>query len=108
MMDSTALPELVLVPGAWHSPECFNKIINLLEQSHLKCSTVTLPSTLDNPDATFKDDIDAAQQIIRSITDRGQNVTVIAHLYGGMVGNSALKGLTTSSVDGIAKSLVWS
>jgi pimeloyl-ACP methyl ester carboxylesterase len=89
------LPTLVFVPGAWHKPTCYGKIIKLLQEQHsLKCIPVTLPSTTGNPAATFKDDLDAAREAISSETSHGRDVVVIAHSYGGMVGNSAVKGFT--------------
>ncbi|RHZ62523.1 hypothetical protein CDV55_106654 [Aspergillus turcosus] len=87
------LPTLVFIPGAWHKPTCYDKVTKLLcEQHGLKCVSITLPSTAGNPAATFKDDIDAAREAISSETTRGRNVVVLAHSYGGMVGNSAIKG----------------
>jgi pimeloyl-ACP methyl ester carboxylesterase len=89
----SALPTLVFVPGAWHKPTCYDKIIKPLEEQHkLKCIRVTLPSTSGDPEATFKNDIDAAQDAISSETTQGRNVVVIAHSYGGMVGGSSIKG----------------
>ncbi|KFY34406.1 hypothetical protein V494_06801 [Pseudogymnoascus sp. VKM F-4513 (FW-928)] len=87
------LPTLVFVPGSWHKPTCYDKIIKQLEEQYkLKCVRVTLPSTSGNPEATFKNDLDAAQDAISSETTQGRNVVVIAHSYGGLVGNSAIKG----------------
>lgn len=89
----SALPTLVFVPGSWHKPTCYDKIIKPLEEQHkLKCIRVTLPSTSGNPEATFKNDIDAAQDAISSETSQGRNVVVIAHSYGGLVGSSSIKG----------------
>lgn len=85
-------PTLVFIPGSWHKPTCYNKIIQPLQQHNLRCVTVPLPSTANNPAATFKDDLDAAQHAIRNETTHGRNVVVIAHSYGGLVGNSAIKG----------------
>lgn len=88
-------PTLVFVPGAWHKSTCYDKIIKPLQDQHnIKCVSVTLPSTTDNPNATFKDDVDAARNAILSETAEGRDAIVIAHSYGGMVGNSAIKGLT--------------
>lgn len=53
-----------------------------------------LPSTANDPEATFKDDLDAARNVISAELSNGRNVVVIAHSYGGMVGNSAIKGFT--------------
>lgn len=91
MSDSP--PTLVLVPGAWHKPACFDKMTNILQDSYkLRCVSITLPSTTGNPAATFKDDIDVAREAISKETSQGRNVVVIAHSYGGMVGNSAIRG----------------
>jgi pimeloyl-ACP methyl ester carboxylesterase len=89
------LPTLVFVPGSWHKSTCYKKITKLLQEKHkLKCISITLPSTTGNPDATFKDDIDVAREAISSKTSSGHDVVVIAHSYGGMVGNSAIKDFT--------------
>lgn len=88
-------PTLIFVPGAWHKPSCYNKIIHLLQSKHaIKCIGVTLPSTQNDPEATSKDDIDAARAAIVAETSLRRDVIVIVHSYGGMVGNSAIKGLT--------------
>ncbi|KAF7181447.1 hypothetical protein CNMCM7691_000665 [Aspergillus felis] len=86
-------PTLIFVPGSWHRPTCYNPIIKLLEPK-LRCIAVSLPSTAYDPEATFKDDLDAAQDAIFAETGNGRNVVVIAHSYGGIVGNSAIKGFT--------------
>jgi pimeloyl-ACP methyl ester carboxylesterase len=86
------LPVLVFIPGSWHKPTCYNKITKILQDRHkLKCVLVTLPSTTGNPAATFKDDVDAAREAISNEFKHEHNVVVIAHSYGGMVGNSAIK-----------------
>ncbi|KAF4969347.1 hypothetical protein FSARC_3422 [Fusarium sarcochroum] len=85
----------VFIPGSWHKPSCYDKIIEPLQvRHHLRCVPVTLPSTMDDPMATFKDDIDATRYAIINEMDKGSDVIVVAHSYGGMVGNSAVKGLT--------------
>lgn len=91
------LPSLVLVPGAWHKPSCYDKIVSLLQKNHdLKCISISLPSANDDPSATFKDDLDTARQAISSETSQGRDVVLIAHSYGGMVANSAIKGFARS------------
>jgi pimeloyl-ACP methyl ester carboxylesterase len=89
------LPTLVFVPGSWHKPICYDKITKLLQEKYkLKCISITLPSTTGNPAASFKDDVDVAREAISNEISYGHNVVVIAHSYGGMVGNSAIKGFT--------------
>lgn len=89
------LPTLVFIPGSWHKPTCYTKITKILQERHgLKCISITLPSTTGNPNATFKDDLDAAREAISNEINHGNNVVVVAHSYGGMVGNSAVKDFT--------------
>ncbi|PYH41104.1 alpha/beta hydrolase [Aspergillus saccharolyticus JOP 1030-1] len=91
----TKLPTLIFIPGSWHQPSCYGSVIKLLQTQHkLHCVAITLPSTTGSRDATFKDDLDAARDAIAHETSHGRNVIVIAHSYGGMVGNSAIKGFT--------------
>lgn len=86
-------PTLVFVHGSWHQPSCYSKITKILQERHgLKCVSPALPSTTDNPDATFKDDIDVVREAISREVNAGTDLVVIAHSYGGMVGNSAIKG----------------
>lgn len=90
-------PTLLFVPGAWHLPTCYDKIIAILEKRHgFECDSITLPSTTGSPEATFKDDLDTARNAITKHISRGQDVVVIAHSYGGMVANSAIKDFTYS------------
>lgn len=94
----SGLPTLVFVPGSWHRPICYDPVIKLL-QPKLNCIAVTLPSTSGNPAATFKDDLDAVQFAISNETAAGRDVVVVAHSYGGLVGNSAVKGFTRDAKD---------
>lgn len=103
------LPTLVFIPGAWHKPTCYTKITKILQERHkLKCVLVTLPSTAGNPAATFKDDLDAAREKISSETTDGHDVVVIAHSYGGMVANSAIKDFTPQQNTAESSSLLLS
>lgn len=91
-------PVLVFVPGAWHKPSCYDKIIDILKLK-FTCIAVTLQSTSGDPKATFEDDIRAARTIIDKEVNQGNNVVVIAHSYGGMVGNSSIKGYAKSGTN---------
>ena len=88
-------PTLVLIPSAWHKPQCYQKLTKSFQDEHgFKCILIDLPSTNGDPNATFKDDIDAARDAIIAETTAGRNVIVISHSYGGMIGSSSIKGLT--------------
>ena len=92
-----AAPSLIFIHGSWHRPNCYDRIIEPLRNKYnLKCIAIALPSTQDNPQATYKDDIDAARAAITSEVTQGRDVIIIAHSYGGMVGSSCIKGFTKS------------
>ena len=91
-------PVLVFVPGAWHKPACYEKLIQVLKSNHnVACVSITLLSTLGDRNATFEDDLQAARRIITNEIEQINDVVVVAHSYGGMVANSAIKGLTKAS-----------
>lgn len=88
-------PSIVFVPGAWHGPETWGKLMSILEAKYqFKCTAVTLPSTTSDPAATLKDDIDATREAIVGETSQGHDVVVAMHSYGGIPGQSGIKGLT--------------
>jgi pimeloyl-ACP methyl ester carboxylesterase len=92
------LPTLVFIPGSWHAPTCYDLVIKLLQEKHgLKCTAVTLPTTIGDPAKSFIDDVDAARKAVSDETSHGRDVVVIAHSYGGMVGNSVIKGFARKS-----------
>jgi pimeloyl-ACP methyl ester carboxylesterase len=87
-------PTLVFVPGAWHTAGTWSKTTALLSAQGYKCICITLPSTLGDPSATFLDDLTAVRDAIVGETTQGIDVVVVAHSYGGLLGSSAIKGLT--------------
>lgn len=87
-------PSLVFVPGAWHCAETWTKLTSILETQHkFKCVAVSLPSTKSDPAATLLDDIEATRSAITEETGQGNDVVVVVHSYGGIPGQSAVKGL---------------
>jgi len=86
-------PTLVLVPGAWHRTETWDKISSLLEAQQYKCVPVALPSTAGNASATFGEDVEAIRNSIVAETTQGRDVIVVGHSYGGALGPSSIKDL---------------
>jgi hypothetical protein len=88
-------PTLIFLPDSWYQPTCYSKLIKLRQKQHqIRRVSITLPSTKGDPGATFKNDIDVTRMAIASKTTHDRNVIIIAHSYGGMIGNSAIKGFT--------------
>lgn len=96
----TGNPSLVFVPGEWHTPECWGKVISAMESHSYRCTPVTLPTTQSTSTSVdVSHDVKAVQDAIAAETAQGFDVVVAVHSYGGIVGCSAIKGFTQQSSD---------
>ncbi|KAL7008357.1 hypothetical protein EMMF5_002086 [Cystobasidiomycetes sp. EMM_F5] len=88
-------PTLVFVPGAWHSPACFDPIIARLLEIGYSCATVSLPSV--GPSAHALADPNADSAAVRSVIveqlEFKKDVVLVAHSYAGIPTNNAIEGL---------------
>lgn len=86
---------LILVPGAWHSPATWSKIISSIPN---KCISITLSTTRGDSTLGFSDDVRCVRDAIVSEISQGRKVVVVVHSYGGTVGASAVRGLENGVV----------
>jgi pimeloyl-ACP methyl ester carboxylesterase len=93
-------PSFIFVPGAWHRPETWDKVISEIRSREYRCVAVELPSTTGDTSAGFGGDVKAVQDAIRGETAKGRDVVLVVHSYGGQVGNSAVKGFARRPHDG--------
>jgi hypothetical protein len=75
------LPSLLIVPGAWHKPGHFRRLVD--ELSGIDVHTVTLTSSGDDP-AALRDMYADAEVIAQAAADIDGPVVVVAHSYGGV------------------------
>ncbi|KAK6443465.1 hypothetical protein LTR95_000292 [Oleoguttula sp. CCFEE 5521] len=88
--------QVVMVHGAWHSPEHFGPLIEYLSKHNFKCLPVTLPSTQRNNNpvpATYDEDIATIRKAILAALEHG-DVAVLAHSFGGLSSMSSFAELT--------------
>lgn len=92
--STMAKTTLLFIHGAWHTPQCWEKITPILSAPPhtYKCTTLALPTASSDPSKSFADDVTAAQDAIKSETSQGNDVVLVMHSYGGAVGQSAAKG----------------
>jgi triacylglycerol esterase/lipase EstA (alpha/beta hydrolase family) len=76
-------PTFILVHGAGHGPECWDKVCTLLKEEGFKTAAVTLPTTLGDSTTSFKDDVKATQDLIQAEISQGHNVIVVVHSMVG-------------------------
>ncbi|RAL00748.1 alpha/beta hydrolase [Aspergillus ibericus CBS 121593] len=90
----TSLPTLLFVPGAWHSPESYRRVVDQLEAVGYESDLVHLPSVgpaQHLPD--FSADVVHIRGHIQRLVDAGKLVVVVVHSYGGIPASEAVKGL---------------
>lgn len=86
-----ALPELVLVHGAWHGAWAWQRLIPVLEQRGWKASAVDLPSS-----GTAAGLAADAEVVRAALAQSGPETVLVGHSYGGTVitqGGAGVPGL---------------
>ncbi|KAJ5970115.1 uncharacterized protein N7479_000033 [Penicillium vulpinum] len=90
----TGSTTFLFVPGAWHSPDCFDQVVQRLEAVNYKTDKVYLPSVGPTEHyLSFDTDVAQIRTQIEQAADAGQEVVVIVHSYGGLPANEAIKDL---------------
>ncbi|KAF2002521.1 alpha/beta-hydrolase [Amniculicola lignicola CBS 123094] len=86
-------PQIVLVPGAWHTPEAFSDIKGKLESHGYTIHARQLPSVGSNPPPEdLSQDITALRALITEAIGEGNEVLVVPHSWSGLITGSALSG----------------
>lgn len=87
-------PVFVLVPGAWHGPESFSPVKELLVKHGYIVDTVSLASVGSSlPRSGFEEDVQNVIAVIERYADMGSDIALVMHSYGGIPGSSACRGL---------------
>ena len=92
-----SLPTIVLIPGAWHSPQHYAKLIDSLEACKFDVVTERLPSVgskTPREQSVFKDADFIQNHLLLPIISSGKDVLLLMHSYGGCPGADAAKGLS--------------
>lgn len=96
MSDSSRT--IIIVPGAWHGPEHFDKVAKKLEIAGYPTVCVTLKSVgAEEPLTDFWPDVEAIRAEISKVADAGQEIIVVAHSYGGIPSSQAIEGFDINS-----------
>lgn len=88
-------PTLIIVPGAWHSPEIFTTVVDKLSSFGYKCISIPLLAAGHEP--AVKDLTPDTENVHRAVleeVERGNDVVVVGHSWGGMIIGGALDGLS--------------
>lgn len=87
-------PQIVLIPGAWHSPIAFESIIQKLESHGYTVHSRQLPSVGSdaNPPEDLTRDIAAVRDLVTTAIGGDNDVLVVPHSWSGIVASSGLVG----------------
>lgn len=90
-------PTVILIPGAWHSADCYDILLPHLKAAGYDSLPLTLPSVGADPALqSLEPDVQHIRDNIEPLLARSKDVVVVMHSYGGIPGSSAVKGLAKS------------
>ncbi|RAK73203.1 alpha/beta hydrolase [Aspergillus fijiensis CBS 313.89] len=96
-MSSANLPVIVIVPGAYGTPEGFEKLQPYLSQAGYATHPESYPSCNPSDPANVSSAQDSAflrdNVLLPLLDEQGKDVVIIAHSYGGVVAGGAARGL---------------
>lgn len=88
------LPAIVIVPGAWHFPKHYQRLLDRLAAFNYEAVGVSLPSVNSSPALpSWDQDAQAIRREILGYLDKGQDVVAVAHSFGGIAMSEAVKDL---------------
>jgi hypothetical protein len=87
-------PTIVCVPGAWHTPEIYAKVLDILSSHGYPTVGLPLPSAgATPPHANFDEDVKGIRDCLTELVEDGKEVVLVTHSYTGMPGAEAPAGL---------------
>ena len=88
-------PTIILVHGAWHSPEYYDSVRKILTAHNYPSIAVALPSVGAVPALPdFSGDVQAIRTVVRQVVEEEEKeVVLLMHSYGGCPGAECLEGL---------------
>lgn len=86
-------PVFVLLHGAWHSPQCWSRLVEALDKAGYSAVAPSLPSSGSNPPTPdWSQDVELVRKTVSDLVLE-QDVIVVMHSFSGMTGGTALEGL---------------
>ncbi|KNG45583.1 hypothetical protein DDE82_004661 [Stemphylium lycopersici] len=99
-------PEIVLVPGAAHTPECMALLMAKLKTFGYSTHCRQMASVGDptsNPPEGLSGDIAVLRSVVEEAIGEGNDVVVVPHSWGGVVAGSALVGYSKKEREACGK-----
>jgi hypothetical protein len=89
--SSMAKPQIVLVPGAAHTPECMVPLMDKLRALGYTTHCRQMASVDNpNPPADLSEDIAVLRSVVEEAIGQGNDVVIVSHSWGGVVTGTAM------------------
>ncbi|KAI9840614.1 MAG: hypothetical protein M1837_001510 [Sclerophora amabilis] len=85
-------PTIVIVPAACQPTALYEPLAKALQKQQYAVEVVSTPS-VGGSLRTFDEDVVAVRKTVVSLADKGADIVVLMHSYGGVPGSAALRGL---------------
>lgn len=88
-------PTIVCVPGAWHTPEIYSDVLDILKSHGYPGIGLPLPSVgASPPHENFDQDVKGIRECLEKlVVEEEKEVVLVVHSYTGMPGAEAPVGL---------------
>lgn len=87
-------PVFVLLHGAWHSPRCWDRLIERLNEAGYSSVAPALPSSGSTPPTSdWSKDVETIRKTVLELAKDDQEIVVVTHSFSGMTGGTSLQGL---------------
>jgi pimeloyl-ACP methyl ester carboxylesterase len=91
-------PVFVLLHGAWHTPQCWDRLISELDKAGYESVAPALPSSGSTPPTPdWAADVEIIRRTVSDLVEQQRDVVVVMHSFSGMTGGTALDGLDKAS-----------
>ncbi|KAL2136183.1 hypothetical protein VTI74DRAFT_5061 [Chaetomium olivicolor] len=87
-------PTVVIVPGAWQLDNAWDEFRAVLSRAGHNAYHVSLPSVggTELPLTGLPEDVAAVRSVIGGLADKGDEIILLCHSSGGVVGSNAVEG----------------
>ncbi|KFY45646.1 hypothetical protein V494_00844 [Pseudogymnoascus sp. VKM F-4513 (FW-928)] len=96
MSDTATKPTILIVPGSFSAASHYDMLVNTLHNLSYSAVVDDLPSASrlpPAPAASMADDAAHFHGIAESLADKGHDIVIVTHSYGGIPGTEAARGL---------------
>ncbi|KAK4156622.1 Alpha/beta hydrolase fold-1 [Chaetomidium leptoderma] len=87
-------PTVVIVPGSWQLPAVWDEFRAVLSRAGHQSYHVNLPSVggTELPLTGLPEDVAAVRNVVGGLADSGDEIVLLCHSSGGVVGSNAVEG----------------